>query len=213
MTFLYLVQLVTLVSGSCVRFHSMKHVGKYSLNVVRPYSYKLKHFTIGLLGLALIGHIIFICITQSDLFEVSSNQFFLVLLEIIRLVLQVLALILASVMIFFEYRRALGHIWYVHFLFFLSGTILYGVDIVMLSINFEKVQKYRRPYLILFNCLECLLSLVLTIFTRVFPSDFPYERRNYINVDDRERALKNFHDSGSTDGRTRRGSSVIGYQH
>ena len=139
MTVLYLVQLITLVSGSCVRFHSMKHVGKYSLNVVRPYSYKLKHFTIGLLGLTLIGHIIFICVAENDFFAVSSNQFFLVLLEIIRLSLQVLALILASLMILFEYRRALGHIWYVHFLFFLSGAIFYGIDIVMLAINLEKV--------------------------------------------------------------------------
>lgn len=207
MSFLYLVQLSLFYYGACRRYHSMKHVGKYSLNIVRPYSYKLKHFTIGCLGLVIIAHTIFICI-KNDIFDVTSGDLWLLILQVVEKSLQIFALCIASLMFLFEYRRALGHIWYVHFLFFLTGAIYYGIDVLLLSLNVEKVQKSVKPYLILFCGLECLISLTLAILTRVFPSDFPYERRNYINVDDRERALQNFNESGSLGDRTRRTDSI-----
>lgn len=50
--------------------------------------------------------------------------------RIVVTVFQILCWILSDLILLFEYRRALGHIWYMHPTFIWLSILIYSVDLV-----------------------------------------------------------------------------------
>ena len=123
--FFYSVQMLMLMSGSTVRYSKYKDVGRYSLNVARPWRYKLK-----LLFHALIL-ILFFLMTLYFALNYPKRDLRDQLFRITMCLTQIVAWILSSSMMLFEYKRALGHVWYVHPLFWWFSVVAYEADVTL----------------------------------------------------------------------------------
>ena len=90
---------------------------------------------------------------------------------------------LSSFMMLFEYKRALGHVWYVHPLFWWFSIIVYEADVVLWRTQHD-VAKSDWHLVVAFICAS-IFSLFLGLLSILFPNDVPFERRDYIASSDK----------------------------
>ena len=123
--FVYSTQILALIAGSLVRYAKYKDVGRYSLNVARPWRYKLK----------LLFHACILVIFSIMIYYYAANYpnraTFDQVCRIVICVSEIFAWLLSSMMMLFEYRRALGHVWYVHPLFWWFSVVAYEADVTL----------------------------------------------------------------------------------
>ena len=86
-------------------------------------------------------------------------------------------------MMFFEFKRALGHAWYLHKLLwwytFVFSALSFGYHSSRLDKTNEKV--YEDP--IFFTSLfEALISFSLGLMSVLYPKDIPFANRTYIRA-------------------------------
>jgi hypothetical protein len=126
----------------------------------------------------------------------------------------------------FEYKRALGHAWYLHkaywcyaFLFSCASLFYHMVDVDKNGSSYYKVAKDEVFYLIAAQVLVCLTLFILSI---VYPRDTPFTNRQFIRGPNEmvgETLLQNeFEDTRTFDGRDEllmsvRGSIVLTESH
>ena len=82
-------------------------------------------------------------------------------------------------MMLFEYKRALGHVWYVHPLFWWFSIIVYESDVVLWRT--ENKPSNSDWHIVLAFVSASIFSLFLGLLSILFPNDVPYERRDYID--------------------------------
>ena len=108
-----------------LRYCWYRDVGKYSLHVGRPRIYLWKHFFHACITLCLLG----IFVLMAVKLNLEDNRD----LKIARLTVtavQFIMWVLSAVILRFEYRRALGHVWYMHPLFVWFSVVVYAADLL-----------------------------------------------------------------------------------
>ena len=88
-------------------------------------------------------------------------------------------------MMLFEYKRALGHVWYVHPLFWWFSIIVYEADVVLWRTKEGNTPKTSDWHIVVAFISASIFSLVLGLLSILFPNDVPYERRDYIASSDK----------------------------
>lgn len=92
----------------------------------------------------------------------------------------------------FEYYRALGHIWYLHPLFWWYSSFYYGVSLwVELK---SGVPGPALKFLAICLMLQVVLCVILGVLACVQPKDAHFERRDYINISDRNLSVNFVYD-------------------
>ena len=91
--------------------------------------------------------------------------------------------VLSSLMMLFEYRRALGHVWYVHPLFWWYSIVVYEADVVLWRTEIHDSKS--DPNLVAAFLVASAIALLLGLLSIIYPNDVPYERRNYMATSDR----------------------------
>ena len=109
--------------------------------------------------------------------------------RIILCVAQIGMWVLSSIMMLFEYRRALGHVWYVHPLYWWFSLIAYAADVTLWNTDKEHKKSESDTNLVAAFIFACAISLYLGVMAIVFPNDVPYERRNYMESSDQNAKL------------------------
>lgn len=157
--------------GTTTRFTKYREIGLYNKTLAWPQSYKLKLF-LQFFNLALVVAQIILFIVLS-----TTNTY-----REISLFLQLVVWIASVLMSGFEFRRAIGHIWYMHPLLWWYTTLYYGFilcsDALTSNLN-EIFLDNRLALFILLLCQVCA-TLVLSVLSFVYPQDISLKRLNYI---------------------------------
>ena len=100
-----------------------------------------------------------------------------------QLSFQIFCWLLSMSLHWFEYYRALGHIWYLHPLFWWYSAFYYGAS---LWIELKSgVEGPTLKFLAICLMLQVVLCVILGVLVCLQPKDAHFERRNYINVSER----------------------------
>ena len=117
---IYTLQAITLTVCVCFRYFWYKDVGLYSLQVGRPQIYIFKHLL----------HLMIILLLFPNFFNFLKNSsYHYNMIRIMSAVLQIVLWAFSSLILRFEYRRALGHIWYMHPIFIWFSAFVYATDL------------------------------------------------------------------------------------
>lgn len=122
---IYSLQLITCTACVCFRYFWYKEVGLYSLQVGRPAIYILKHALHLMIGLFLLPN--FFIYSRHD----DDNSYHIY--DVFRILVtctEIVCWMFSSLILRFEYRRALGHIWYMHPVFIWVSALVYTIDLV-----------------------------------------------------------------------------------
>lgn len=106
----------------CFRYFWYKDVGLYSLRVARPSQYLWKHFLHLGIAFCLVAIIITFAIGKDKTIE-----------DYVRIgvsVVQIVCWSFSALILRFEYRRALGHVWYMHPVYTWLSVGIYSSDFV-----------------------------------------------------------------------------------
>ena len=95
-------------------------------------------------------------------------------------VVEIIAWALSSMMMLFEYRRALGHVWYVHPFFWWFSVVVYEADIVLWRTDTRHTASDSDSNLVIAFIVVGCFSMFLGLLSIVFPNDVPKERRDYM---------------------------------
>jgi len=76
----------------------------------------------------------------------------------------------------FEYKRALGHIWYMHPLLWAYTSLYYLAEMYLQTKNATNVEIFK-PYYILLAC-QALVAIVLTALVLWFQQDSPHRQHS-----------------------------------
>lgn len=114
------VQVLVLIVATMVRYNKYGSIGLYARKVLWPKSYKIK--------LALQCVLLSIIIAQFILCFFTDQRY---ILRYLQLVVQLVVWTTSLAMYRFEYKRALGHIWYMHPLVWAYTAIYYLVSLVL----------------------------------------------------------------------------------
>ena len=163
-----------LVCGSIVRYMHYKDVGRYSLNIARPWRYKVK--IVFHLFMLLLWMVLTVYFSMNPYDRPPVDQ----ILRIIISIEQIFMWSLSSFMMLFEYKRALGHVWYVHPLFWWFSIIVYEADVVLWRTQHDPEKDGSDWHLVVAFICASVFSLFLGLLSILFPNDVPYERRDYI---------------------------------
>ena len=129
---IYGFQTITFVTCVCFRYFRYREVGLYSLQVGRPQTYIFKHgLHLAIILLLLPNFFIF---TTGSVAEDHPYQKVYNILRLLSSAMQIVIWIFSSIILRFEYRRALGHIWYMHPLFFWVSAVVYATDVTYCQI-------------------------------------------------------------------------------
>ena len=101
-------------------------------------------------------------------------------------VVQVAMWTLSILMMTFEYRRALGHVWYVHPLFWWFSISVYAADVTLWNTESHGQGAKSSLFLALSFVIATFLSLFLSVLSIVYPDDVPFERRGYIKTSEED---------------------------
>lgn len=138
-------------------------MGLYSLQVGRPPIYILKH------GLHLA--IILLLLPNFVIFPGNGNagkgerQVY----DVLRLIItgvQIVLWLFSSIILRFEYRRALGHIWYMHPVFFWVSAVVYATDITYCLIKADATEETlssKLDRIIVTVCTSLILACSVTL--------------------------------------------------
>ena len=89
--------------------------------------------------------------------------------------------VISSVMMFFEYRRALGHVWYVHGLFWwLSAFICFADLTLFYTIEQDVTHEAADTNITIVLLIGGSLAILLGVLKIIYPDDLPVMRRTYI---------------------------------
>ena len=123
---LYFGHALVLIVGASMRRIKYRDVGLYSLNVQRPKRYWVKialHFALMLaLGVEL-------ACTALQKQRYDGDWYWL--LRVVAICAELVEWAAAALVMRFEYRRALGHIWYMHPLYVWSAAAVYCTDLLL----------------------------------------------------------------------------------
>ena len=89
-------------------------------------------------------------------------------------------------MLRFEYRRAIGHAWYMHPVFIMYSALIYLVDLIYViayGSNIDEDKKKMMTALAVIDGVVLFFSLLLGMLVITFTEDNHAERRNYFTVD------------------------------
>lgn len=89
----------------------------------------------------------------------------------------VVAWMISCLMHNFEYKRALGHTWYLHPLFWLASLAFYSLTLFY----HYKLMDLTDPLMML-NCFQIVATLSLCVSYCVYSYDTLYSRRTYMKV-------------------------------
>ena len=143
-----------------MRLKNYSSIGLSNRKVDWGLSYKIK---VGLQCLMLVT----LCCHAVPAFMDNQHYFFRVCAVIQQLVVWVISLLMWR----FEYKRALGHTWYLHPLLFGYCAFYYSAQI-LIQIKFLIIDTSFVYYIIL--GLQVLFSLILTVLTIKYPNDNPH---------------------------------------
>ena len=107
--------------------------------------------------------------------------------RIVVTLFQIICWAFSDLILLFEYRRALGHIWYMHPTFIWLSILIYSVDLVYsLYAEILDVTNPSEPiktFVLLALILLIMLSTIaLGVLVCVYKNDLPFERRHYMTV-------------------------------
>ena len=162
------------MAGSIVRYMHYKDVGRDRLNIARPWRYKVKIVFHALMLILWILMTFYFAVNPKNREELD------IILRIIISVEQIAMWSLSSIMMLFEYKRALGHVWYVHPLFWWFSIVVYEADVVLWRTEAGNTKEKSDWHLVLAFVSASIFSLFLGLLSILFPNDVPYERRDYI---------------------------------
>ena len=97
--------------------------------------------------------------------------------------LQFLSWCFSDLILLFEYRRALGHIWYMHPTFIWLSVAIYTSDLVYtftLADHSTETINYHVLLGLIAGIMICSISVGILVC--VYPNDLPFERRNYMAI-------------------------------
>ena len=109
-------QYLALLIGGLVRYCLFLDIGRYNRNISWPKSYKLK---------LCLQFLMIVCVLCELGILLVIHQFHFILREL-SLLGQLLVWSASVSLHYFEYYRALGHVWYVHPLFWWYSTFYYS---------------------------------------------------------------------------------------
>jgi hypothetical protein len=167
------IQMIILVAGSATRYSKFKEIGLYNKLLAWPQSYKLK------LGIQVFNLVL--VIAQIVLLFVLSQ---ITMYREVSLFLQVVVWVVSICISRFEFRRAIGHIWYMHPLLWWYTTLYYVFILSSdaLSKNVSGNFNERLPLFILLLCQVCS-TLILAVLSSVYPRDISLKRLNYVQFE------------------------------
>ena len=161
--------MLILVIGSSVRFSRYREIGLYNKLTAWPQSFKLK-LTLQWTNLALvIAQIIFYFASTDTGFNMRE----------FALILQLFVWGISIMLIRFEFRRALGHVWYMHPILWWYSTVYY-VCILCLELKEKQLSKITLFVLLL---LQVCATLVLAVLSYLYPRDISLKELNYVHID------------------------------
>ena len=178
---LYTSQITVLIICVCMRYFKHRDTGTYSLSVRRPRIYRLKismHLVILILLTALsIMYAMALPKDSGDVYDTVRLTF---------TPIQFLAWLISCLMLRFEYRRAIGHAWYMHPVFIMYSALIYLVDLIYViayGSNIDEDKKKMMTALAVIDGVVLFFSLLLGMLVITFTEDNHAERRNYFTVD------------------------------
>ena len=117
---LYTIQTAALITCVCCRYFTYKDVGLYSLQVRRPRVYLTKTALHIIIALCLIPSLV----AYGSHTEATNYR----IIKLTMTCTQITCWFFSGAILRFEYRRALGHIWYMHPLFIWLSVVIYAAD-------------------------------------------------------------------------------------
>ena len=165
--------MIVLIIGSSVRFSKFREIGLYNKLLAWPQSYKLK-LSIQILNVLLVIAqivLLFVLSLSQKIMEREASLF-----------LQVIVWVVSICMSRFEFRRAIGHIWYMHPLLWFYTTLYYVFVLCSNALNQNQIFSNQLPLFILLLCQVCS-TLVLAVLSLVYPRDISLKRLNYVQFE------------------------------
>lgn len=123
---IYGLQTLTFVTCVCFRYFWYREVGLYSLQVGRPPTYICKHGLHLAICLLLLPN--FFVFTHVSVTDRHGYERVYSILRLVSSAMQIVIWCFSSLILRFEYRRALGHVWYMHPTFFWVSAAVYAAD-------------------------------------------------------------------------------------
>ena len=180
-----------------LRYLKNRDTGTYSLQVRRPRIYRIK--------ICIHMFILFVLLVMFILYAVPKTRSAYDDVRMVVTAVQFIVWLFSALMLRFEYRRAIGHIWYMHPLFIWLSFVIYLVDLVYTIVLKNSVDIGHTRLvtsLIIIDSIILVCSLVLGILVVAYPEDTPKERRNYFDADAHMRmALMTGEESGRAQSR------------
>ena len=134
----------------------------------RPPIYIFKH------GLHLA--IILLIIPNFFIFPGGKKDGYRQVYDILRLItsgVQIVLWLMSSIILRFEYRRALGHIWYMHPVFLWVSALVYGIDVAYCQIykdgTNESLNRWELHLMTACTFLILACTITLAILVLVYP--------------------------------------------
>jgi hypothetical protein len=149
-----------------VRYNKYGSIGLYARKVLWPKSFKIK--------LALQVVLLVIIIAQFVLSFFSTQRY---ILRYLQLVVQLLVWMTSLAMYRFEYKRALGHIWYMHPLLWAYTAIYYLISLVLHFYSPGVMSNINIAFLSLLGC-QTVISFMLVALAIKYPQDSPHRKHN-----------------------------------
>lgn len=125
--------------------------------------------------LFVIGELVALCVLKNDAVSFITEE--------CLLGCQILVWLLSMAVQTFEYSRSLGHAWYMHPLLWTYSTGFYALILVYL-IEYSHLM-FSDGTFTLFVMLQVVDTFLLTVLSCAYFKDHHYERRGYIDVEDR----------------------------
>ena len=121
------------------------------------------------------------------IFSITKKKSLVYYTRIVVTLFQIMCWVFSDLILLFEYRRALGHIWYMHPTFIWLSILIYSVDFVysLCAKNLDVTDPNEpiKSFVLLALILLIMISTIaLGVLVCVYKNDLPFERRHYMTV-------------------------------